>query len=538
MIGPPGTGKTTALAKQCRHSVEKYGKGRVLVSSFTRAAAAEIGGRDIGVEPDMVGTLHALCYRQQGRPEIAETKADDWNEKQPGLELSSARKNRLDDPDDPTGMTDGDTLLGEVQRLRSIQLPERAWPDDRVVDFWHKWQRWKNDEGLRDFTDLIEDALHMDTSAPGAPHVGVFDEVQDWGALELSLVRKWAESMDHVLLGGDPAQAIYAFKGAIPRAFLEPEIPEADYRYLRQSYRVPRAVRDLAVRWIDRGSYKLRADYLARDEDGLAEWLPDSNIHLPHRAVEMASEFERAGETTMILASCAYMLQATIVQLRQSGVPFHNPYRKTNGAWNPMRGGADRLRAFLVPWRTADKGAARFWRWGELRRWINVLKASGTLKMGAKTYVETAAKRDEESDKRASRPATREELQELFCEGAWRSMRAAFDGGDPVLWLLEHSLTSKKKLLSYAANIASTRGWRTLWDRPKVIVGTVHSVKGGEADHVFLAPDLSAAGWEEWQSTGERRDSVRRMFYVGMTRARQSLHIFERSNVRAVDWEL
>ena len=31
-----------------------------------------------------------------------------------------------------------------------------------------------------------------------------------------------------------------------------------------------------------------------------------------------------------------YMLQPMIQVLRKKGIPFHNPYRKANGLWNPL----------------------------------------------------------------------------------------------------------------------------------------------------------------------------------------------------------
>ena len=70
---------------------------------------------------------------------------------------------------------------------------------------------------------------------------------------------------------------------------------------------------------------------------------------------------------------------------------------------------------------------------------------------------------------------------------------------------------------------------------PWIIVGTIHSVKGGEADDVVLFPDLSPAGYSEYMST-ENRDRILRLFYVGMTRARDRLVLCERSAPRAVDW--
>ena len=47
IFGPPGTGKTTNLTRQIRRAVDRFGKDSVLVTSFSRAAAAELAGRDL-----------------------------------------------------------------------------------------------------------------------------------------------------------------------------------------------------------------------------------------------------------------------------------------------------------------------------------------------------------------------------------------------------------------------------------------------------------------------------------------------------------
>lgn len=62
-----------------------------------------------------------------------------------------------------------------------------------------------------------------------------------------------------------------------------------------------------------------------------------------------------------------------------------------------------------------------------------------------------------------------------------------------------------------------------------------NSVKGGEADAVMLFPDLSTRGYEQWRGTRQQQDSVRRVFYVGMTRARDSLYLCSPSKFYAVE---
>ena len=58
--------------------------------------------------------------------------------------------------------------------------------------------------------------------------------------------------------------------------------------------------------------------------------------------------------------------------------------------------------------------------------------------------------------------------------------------------------------------------------QPRIKLSTIHGSKGGEADNVMLLTDLTRkADAEYWR----QRDQERRVFYVGMTRARNRLNI-------------
>ena len=94
IFGPPGTGKTTNLTRQIRRAVKRFGKDSVLVTSFSRAAAAELAGQDLPVSPDRVGTLHSHCWHALGRPEIAEVHVEEWNRENPHLRITPAKKDR------------------------------------------------------------------------------------------------------------------------------------------------------------------------------------------------------------------------------------------------------------------------------------------------------------------------------------------------------------------------------------------------------------------------------------------------------------
>ena len=97
VVGPPGCGKTTWLGQRVDDAVE-LGR-RLLVTSLTKAAAAEISSRKLPVSFDAVGTLHSHCYHALGQPEIAEGKEhiEAWNEAEPELHLTHGQTQAVTD---------------------------------------------------------------------------------------------------------------------------------------------------------------------------------------------------------------------------------------------------------------------------------------------------------------------------------------------------------------------------------------------------------------------------------------------------------
>jgi DNA helicase II / ATP-dependent DNA helicase PcrA len=522
IIGPPGTGKTTYLSRQIEHAAEQFGSDRVLVTSFTRAAAAELVGRNLPIPRENVGTLHAHCYRALGQPELAETHIKEWNTDHPEYSSSeSGGKHVLDEgAADITCEQPGDELFAHLQSLRARMIPEDLWPAS-VGAMAITWREWKREHGLVDFTDLLEIALEDIGIAPGDPAVLIADEAQDFSKLQLSLVRRWGRHTEYMLVAGDPNQLLYNWCGCTVDAFMLPPVSDDRRRVLSQSFRVPRAVHALACRWVDHLTVREPAEYLPRDCDGEVLDAPRGNWQDPGPLINDAERSLAAGRSVMFLGACSYMLDPLKAALRKAGIPFHNPYRKSRGDWNPLGASgtstAARILAFLRPREDVWGEDAGEWSGEEIRRWVEIAKADGLLARGAKALV-TGLDPDQK--------VGIDLLDQIFEAGAAEEMLALIGGGtieECVRWLVDRMLAAKRKAAEYPANVLIQRGPRALREKPQVIVGTIHSVKGGEADHVYLFPDLSRAGMVEWSARGERRDAIIRQFYVGMTRARESL---------------
>jgi superfamily I DNA/RNA helicase len=57
-------------------------------------------------------------------------------------------------------------------------------------------------------------------------------------------------------------------------------------------------------------------------------------------------------------------------------------------------------------------------------------------------------------------------------------------------------------------------------------------MKGGEADNIIVVPDLSYAAYREYN---RNPSTEHRVFYVAVTRAKESLHILYPQTNRAYD---
>ena len=286
IFGPPGTGKTTNLTRQIRRAVERYGPQAVMVTSFSRAAAAELAGRDLPVDPDRVGTLHAHCYHTLGGPEIAEANVDEWNRANPHLTITAMKKHTKLDGEESAEETgdetekNGDEILGRLSRYRGLMLRRDLWPAT-LRDFETRWTTYKRENGLLDFTDLIETCLRDVPYAPKSPSVIFADEAQDLNLMQLTLVRKWGQRTNYFIVAGDDDQTIFWFTGAVPENLLDPDIPEDHKIILKQSYRVPHEVHRLANGLIHQVTRRQEKVYLARDAEGGVERLMRGSYNSP-----------------------------------------------------------------------------------------------------------------------------------------------------------------------------------------------------------------------------------------------------------------
>jgi len=497
--GPPGTGKTTWLINRIRDALEKYDAHQIYAVSFTRAAARELVGRDAPIPETNVGTIHSMCLRGLQNTNVVERDKDmmeEWNRRYGSIYSINDRKASID------GNTNS-TALDDWSFHRSRLQPEEA---DR--EFVSLWEAFKKENEAIDFTDML---LQAPDFLPNCKVLFV-DEAQDLTPLQWKIVRQWGANADKFIYVGDDDQVLYEFTGARPEEFTE-EVDEKNDITLKQTYRLPSVIHGFASEWISQvGGRRLDKVFEPARQGGIKIASPCNYRFVDHVCSDIRGDLEEG--SVMVLASCGYMLNSFLAFFRANGIPFHNPYSKERGDWNPLGKGValEKVRAFyqlhlaLSTGEGVALGIPSLW-----SSFGSMLRSKGALKRGAKKELARL-----ETVKASVGIHT---MDALFEKPALEAiLNLDFD------WVLEHLVKVHERAAGFAVRCAKLWGIRAIDRPPELVVGTIHSVKGGEADSVYLIPDLSYKAYQRMILEGiEARDSIVRQFYVGMTRTKNKL---------------
>lgn len=506
IFGPPGTGKTTTLKRVVEECVVSDGNDTILLTAFTKTAAHELASRGMGVEEQQIGTLHSHCFHALDEPNIAEGHLADWNEVFPMYQLSTQDAIYADH--EMIGESIGDDLLNQLNLLRHRLEPRHHWPE-RVQHFARQWTDWKAQHHYCDFTDLIEKSFEMFPVAPRYPKSIIVDEAQDLTLLQWKLLLSWAKHADRFIAAGDDDQCLYQWAGAD----FAPMLSAPQRTVLTQSYRVPRSVQRFAMRFCQSIAVRQAKTWAPRDMDGTVEHLRHISWRHPEYALlpKIREWLEMPFGTVGIFAPCSYMLAPMVRGLKEAGLPFYNPWRAKDRFWNPLRRTAtevtptQRLLAFLKP-------PERLWTWPELGEWVPMLR-NDMLLPGAHTRVLGTLDTPDICGMR--------DLESLLTPPC---LSGALQGG--IRWLADVAVTQKyRDGLRYPLQVFLREGREGLTEDPRIILGNIHSTKGGEVDICVLFMDLSHAQKKSriWDTSA--RDNILRTLYVGSTRARESLFL-------------
>lgn len=279
VVAGPGSGKTRVLTQRVAYliAVEGVRPWQILAVTFTNKAAKEMEARVKSLLPDqategiMLGTFHSICARILRRESeylpigsnfvIFDTDDQERIVKTVIRELNineklyrpvsvhaaiSRAKNELIGPDDYPITTYRDEIVKRVY----VEYQKRLIASN-AVDF---------DDLLLYTARLLEDTPTVrDKYAQRFRHVLV-DEFQDTNLAQYALIKQLASFHKNVFCVGDQDQSIYSWRGADWRNVqrFEQDFPDAQTILLEQNYRSRQNILDAAMGVIDRALNRRR----------------------------------------------------------------------------------------------------------------------------------------------------------------------------------------------------------------------------------------------------------------------------------------
>jgi len=487
ILGPPGCGKTTF----CISTVEKeFADGvrpdNLLYTTFTRKGANEAIMRACEkfhfkrTQLPYFRTIHSLVFQEMGMSREDVMQFRDYKKIGEALGIQFGYTDLSEGMVAPTSNV-GDQMLYTLGLARAKLITEEEQFHELDFDFsWFEFKRfldtlnsYKEQKSLLDFNDMLDRYI-----AEGKPldiEVAIIDEAQDLSKSQWKVIEIATANANRKYIAGDDDQAIFKWSGADVDTFLN---LTGDKKVLGKSYRLPSVIHSYANKISARIDHRYEKEWEPNAEGGTIDFV--TNV----------GEIEIREGTNLLLARNKYLLKKYEEYLRSEGYPYTTQSANSIDqsaviaikAWEALRAG-----------KKVDVGS--------IRAAYQYLKVGSGVARGFKAL------------RGATGELTMKELKKdwgLLTDAIWHDALVEMDDAEYYL-------------------VALRRGEK-LDKEPRIHISTIHTVKGGEADHVTIISDVS---WKVFHNMG---DDEHRVFYVAATRARKTLQIVLPQTASAYDF--
>jgi DNA helicase II / ATP-dependent DNA helicase PcrA len=495
ILAGAGSGKTTTITRRIANQIASgaFAGRDILAVTFTDKAAGEMRERLelLGAEGVTARTFHSAALASLhwlGDPprRIAASKALPLRR----IGNTLPRPYRFRPAGDLATEVEWakNRRLSPATYLRGLGDHEPPIPPELMARVFRQYEARKNEAGYVDFEDLLERAITLFDDDPATVtafreryRAFTVDEYQDVNLLQQTLLERWLGERDDLCAVGDDYQSIYSFTAATPRYLLEmpSRFPRAAVVRLEANYRSTPEVLELANRLVPRlgGATKVLRATKPCGEAPIV-------FALASRDDEAAFVVDRT--RALHAAGADYEETAVLCRTNARLVDFEEAFHDAD---IPFQG------ASLL-----GREAAR----QILRRLRDVVStAVAAVVRGA---AEDAGWLEQPPEKLGEREEVRQADLARFV-----SLAREFEDG---------TRTTRDFLADLEARFGSSGKARC-----GVHLLTLHGAKGLEFDAVFL-PRVEERELPIKQA--KREDEVaeeRRLFYVGMTRARRHLAV-------------
>ena len=512
VIAGAGTGKTRAITHRIAYAaaIGTMDPQKVLALTFTAKAAGEMRARlrTLGVPTVAARTIHSAALKQLlyfwpsvfgGRtPDLMTTKTGFLTEaiNRAGLSGSLRATNRELMRDiaadiewakvSQVGPTD---YINEVSKR--MQKP-RVTPE-QMVQVYTAYESIKKQELAIDFEDvlllcsaMLEEERDVRERVQDQYRYFTIDEYQDISPIQQRLINAWLGTRTDICVVGDPAQTIYSFAGATPvflNSFTQ-RFPEAEVIRLTTGYRSTPEITFAANALLRHGT--------------MGQELVAFNSHGSKPIV--TGYGDEPAEIRGVMAQInALLVNGT--QPQEVAI-----LARTNAQ---LKGAEKAMLAQKIPYQV--RNTERFFERREVRDFLKQVRQASVIPAEGQGWIDELRS-----------------LAQPYLTGE------AIDGIAALLHLAreldDDDNFSPKTLRTYLREVEDRVQQNNPPTMPVVTLATLHAAKGLEWERVFLI-GASDGQLPLTNSSGEAViEEERRLFYVGITRAKADLHISYRGN--------
>lgn len=517
ILAGAGTGKTRTITYRIAHMVDQgfVNPQRVLAVTFTSRAASEMRERlnQMGVGGVQAQTFHAAARRQLKYfwPQVAGDLPWQLIDNKFSLVARAVRSLGLDNNKDTIR-----DFLGEIEWAKSslispegypgiIESTDREAPGDpaKVAEVFRRYEDMKATPDLMylDFDDLL---MHIAGAIENVPSVAevfreqyrtfVVDEYQDVTPLQQRVLEAWLGERDDLTVVGDANQTIYSFNGASPDYLLNfsRTYPQATVVKLQRDYRSTPQVTDLANEVISKATGRAAGTRL--ELQGMRDPGPEPTFKA-YESEEIEAK-EVAGQVLTLLNQGVKASEIAIL------------YRINAQSEQFEQALADAGVVYQV------RGGEGFFRRPEILEAIRVLIAATRRDDLPNDPVTVARAAFVELGLTATEP------QGAQARERWQSLTALVD---LIAQIVEdHEGIDLPGVLGELHRRSENKHNPTM---EGVTLATIHAAKGLEWDAVFLVglTEKLLPINHAIKAGDEHVEEERRLFYVGITRAREHL---------------
>ena len=568
VLAGPGSGKTAVITQRTQQLIADYGiaPSSILVVTFTKAAARQMRERFLKLTGQTAtqvtfGTFHGIFYGIL-RQAYGITSANIAGEEERlGILRRLIQKTSMD-VDDENDLIDA--VSREISTVKNGRISldhyySQSCPDEEFRRIFQEYERLLHGKRLLDFDDLMVYCWKLFLRHPEILAAWqkkfryiLVDEFQDVNQLQYDIVKLLALPENNLFIVGDDDQSIYRFRGARPEIMLNfpREFPQARQVVLKTNYRCSGEIVEKSQNLIRYNEARYEKDLTAVRSRGT----PVEIRGFANESLETSWLLEQIRkdlaegcplQQIAVLFRTNVGSRMTVERLMEYNLPFTmrdvlpNLYEhwlaKNMIAYMHLAMGGRRREDFLAVMNRPNRYLSReafyekempfeiLYQFYEGKEWMcdRIEKFEHDVKMmkdmtpyAAINYIRFGIGYDEFLKEYArARKLKEEELFDLLQEiqesaKGYRTYQEWFD------YMEEY----KEKLKEHAEQIRR--------QREAITVSTLHSVKGLEFDRVYILNVNEGSIPYHKAVLDAEMEEERRMFYVGMTRAREKLELY------------